>query len=222
MAEQNPPHDNACIEGIMERLPQTQCGRCGFKNCRGYAEAILEDIAPINRCAAGGQSGIQLLADYLHLPPIKLDPHFGTEAPLSLAQIDETRCTGCTLCLQACPFDAIIGTGKMMHTVLTALCTGCARCADRCPMACIAMVPISGGKTGRDAWPIEKAQDARARYERHLARITAEEKKEAACRAENHAAKSDFMKAILARAKARKGSEEKKAPADTQKQADTP
>jgi electron transport complex protein RnfB len=57
-----------------------------------------------------------------------------------VAQIDEDRCIGCIRCLPPCPFDAIIGAKKQMHTVLVEFCTGCELCLAGCPVDCIEMV----------------------------------------------------------------------------------
>lgn len=118
-------------------LPQTQCTKCGFPGCRPYAEAIAEGAADINRCPPGGAEGIARLASLLDRPPRDLDPACGVETPRRAAFIDESRCIGCTLCIQACPVDAIVGAPKQMHTVLISQCTGCDLCVPACPVDCI-------------------------------------------------------------------------------------
>lgn len=137
-----------------------------------YAEAIATANADINRCATGGQTGIHMLAELLNVCEPVLDASCGVEKPYAIAEINESRCTGCTLCLQTCPVDAIVGTGKMMHTVISSCCTGCERCLERCPMDCIEMKPVSGEKTGWDAWSFRQAQQARERYERRSFPVT--------------------------------------------------
>ena len=110
---------------IDDALPQTQCTRCGFPDCRGYSEAIAFDNADINRCPPGGQQGIHRLADLTGRAPLPLDSERGVEGPRRLAVIDEQWCIGCTLCIKACPVDCIVGAPKTMHTVIDAQCTGC-------------------------------------------------------------------------------------------------
>jgi electron transport complex protein RnfB len=129
------------VERIDALLPQTQCGKCGYPGCRPYAQAIASGDAAINRCPPGGTAGIAMLADLLQAPTLQLAAECGVESPRTLAQIDETNCIGCTLCIQACPVDAIVGAAKQMHTVLVDRCTGCELCVPPCPVDCIALPP---------------------------------------------------------------------------------
>lgn len=145
-------------------LPQTQCTKCGYDGCRPYADAIAEGAAPINRCPPGGDDGVAALAALLGTPLLPLDLSRGEPGPLLVARIDESHCIGCTLCIQACPVDAIVGANKHMHTVLDDWCTGCDLCVAPCPVDCIEMVPA-----GR-AWTSEDAAISRQRHRNHLAR----------------------------------------------------
>jgi electron transport complex protein RnfB len=130
------------VESINNILPQTQCGQCGFPGCKPYAEAIAKGEADINCCPPGGEDGIHKLADLLGREFKPFSGEHAVEKPKSLAVIDEQVCIGCTLCLQACPVDAIVGAAKQMHTVITPQCTGCELCVPPCPIDCIAMLPI--------------------------------------------------------------------------------
>lgn len=158
-------------EKILDLLPQTQCGRCGFNDCASYAMTIANGQAPINRCATGGQKGIDRLASLLGIEPQPLDTTYGEEGPRQVATINEENCIGCTICIRMCPADAIIGANRMMHTVFTDYCTGCGVCIPRCPLDAITLHPVSGNHTGWDAWSKEEAQNARIRYERKQARL---------------------------------------------------
>ncbi|MBI5429109.1 MAG: electron transport complex subunit RsxB [Nitrosomonadales bacterium] len=132
---------NPLVDKIDAVLPQTQCGQCGFPGCKPYATAIAAGEATINKCPPGGEEGIQKLADLLGVDPIP----FGGDTqpkPKSVAFIDENTCIGCTLCIQACPVDAIAGAAKQMHTIVAAECTGCELCVAPCPVDCISMLPI--------------------------------------------------------------------------------
>jgi electron transport complex protein RnfB len=158
---------------IEDALPQTQCTKCGYAGCRPYAEAIADGSADINQCPPGGQEGIVRLASVLGRPAIPLNPVHGNERARPIAVIDEALCIGCTLCIQACPVDAILGAPKLMHTILPDLCTGCDLCVAPCPVDCIAMVPVTTA-TGWQAWDQQQADAARARHDFRTARLLRE------------------------------------------------
>lgn len=159
---------------IEDLLPQTQCTKCGYDGCRPYAEALARGEAGYNQCPPGGAQGIARLAAVLGKPVIALNPANGEERPRPLAVIDETLCIGCTLCMQACPVDAIVGAPKLMHTVVAELCTGCDLCVPPCPVDCIDMKPVTGERTGWDAWSPAQAEAARLRHDRRTTRLARE------------------------------------------------
>ncbi|KAA1010448.1 electron transport complex subunit RsxB [Paraburkholderia panacisoli] len=159
---------------IEDLLPQTQCTKCGYPACRPYAEAVANGEANYNQCPPGGAEGIARLAALLGKPVIPLNSANGVERPRPLAVIDEQICIGCTLCMQACPVDAIVGAPKQMHTVIAELCTGCDLCVPPCPVDCISMPPVTGDATGWDAWSQSQADAARARHDRREARLARE------------------------------------------------
>jgi Na+-translocating ferredoxin:NAD+ oxidoreductase subunit B len=129
------------IDLINAILPQTQCGQCGYKGCKPYAEAIASGNAAINQCPPGGDAGIFELAKLLGVVPKPLNPEFGIHKPKHIAFIIEEDCIGCVKCIAVCPVDAILGAAKLMHTVITAECTGCELCVAPCPVDCIEMKP---------------------------------------------------------------------------------
>jgi electron transport complex protein RnfB len=134
---------NPLADKIDAILPQTQCGQCGFPGCKPYATAIAKGEADINLCPPGGEEGVKKLADLLGVEAKPLDESHGTPKPRSVAFIDENICIGCTLCIQACPVDAIAGAAKLMHTIIASECTGCELCIAPCPVDCISMVPVT-------------------------------------------------------------------------------
>jgi electron transport complex protein RnfB len=156
---------------IEDLLPQTQCTKCGYPACRPYAEAIADGSANYNQCPPGGIEGIARLASLLGKPVIPLNPANGNERERPVAVIDEAACIGCTLCIQACPVDAIVGAAKQMHTVIPSLCTGCDLCVPPCPVDCIAIVPVTTGRTGWAAWSQAEADAARQRHDARAARL---------------------------------------------------
>ena len=130
------------VDQVDNLLPQTQCGQCSYAGCKPYAEAIANGEAPINKCPPGGETTILALADLLDVEPMELDEEAGVELDIpNVAVIIEKDCIGCTLCIQACPVDAIVGAAKLMHTVIEDECTGCDLCLPPCPVDCIEMVP---------------------------------------------------------------------------------
>jgi electron transport complex protein RnfB len=167
------------IEQINNALPQTQCTRCGYPDCQRYAEAIAQGEADINQCPPGGTEGVERLAALTGKPALPLNPENGLEGPRTIAIIDEAWCIGCTLCVKVCPTDAILGSNKVMHTVIEAACTGCDLCLPVCPVDCIEMVPVSNERTGWSAWSPELAQQARLRYEARQIRLIKEDEEHA-------------------------------------------
>ena len=159
---------------IEDVLPQTQCTKCGYHGCRPYAEAIAAGAADINQCPPGGAEGVARLARLTGRPALPLNPENGLEQPRAMAVIDEAWCIGCTLCIAACPTDAIFGSNKLMHTVIEAHCTGCELCIPVCPVDCISLENVSGAATGWNAWSTADATHARHRYQVHQSRLEAQ------------------------------------------------
>ncbi len=155
---------HALAARILDALPQTQCTRCGYPDCAAYAQAIAAKEAAINQCPPGGAQGVQRLADITGHAVQALNPDFGAEGPRTVAIIDEAWCIGCTLCIPACPTDAIVGSNKRMHTVIESFCTGCELCLPVCPVDCISLENVSGSATGWAAWSAPQADTARQRY----------------------------------------------------------
>jgi electron transport complex protein RnfB len=168
------PDERSLASRIDDALPQTQCTRCGYPDCRSYAEAIATEGVDINRCPPGGAQGIARLSAITGRPVLPLDPTHGVEGPRRLAVIDEAWCIGCTLCLKACPVDCIVGGPKTMHTVVESECTGCELCIPVCPVDCISLDDVTGPRTGWDAWSDDAAQASRERYAFHRYRTERE------------------------------------------------
>ncbi len=128
---------NPLVDQIDSLLPQTQCGQCNFPGCRPYAEAIANGEAEINQCPPGGQEGVDSIAELLGVETIELNAEHGDTKEDHVVYVDEQMCIGCTLCIQACPVDAFVGSSKVMTTVIEKECTGCDLCIPVCPVDCI-------------------------------------------------------------------------------------
>ena len=205
-------------------LPQTQCTRCGYPDCAGYAQAIAAGEAGINQCPPGGAQGVARLAALTGRPVLPLNPAHGVEAPRVMAVIDEAWCIGCMLCAKVCPTDAILGSNKFMHTVIEPYCTGCELCVPVCPVDCIGLENVTGKRTGWQAWSQTQAAQALERYElrkkrlqreadEQQARLEARAAKGSGLAEQTHAPQSaeadrkrSVIEAALAKARARKAS----------------
>jgi len=162
-------HVEALADRIDALLPQTQCARCGYPDCRAYAEAVAKRETGFNRCPPGGEATLSALAGLLNQPLRPMDPAVGEFAPGTVAFIEEPLCIGCTKCIAACPVDAITGAQKQMHTIIEALCTGCGLCLPPCPVDCIRLTPAQGVTEGFEGWQFpmagsERAEALRSRY----------------------------------------------------------
>lgn len=166
----------ASLLQIEALLPQTQCGQCGYSGCKPYAQALLEQQAPINLCPPGGRTTIANLADALRLPILEPADAALTDAPKVLAVIDEQECIGCTACIKACPVDAIVGATKLMHDVLSLECTGCGLCVPPCPVDCIDLMAVADAHLPRihaakSYSATQAALHAKQRFEARNARL---------------------------------------------------
>lgn len=216
------------IDRIDAILPQTQCGQCGYQGCKPYAQALANGEVDINRCPPGGEAGIHQLAALLERPYLPFAPDAPQPKPRTLAVIDESTCIGCTLCLQACPVDAILGAAKQMHTVIADECTGCELCIAPCPVDCITMQPLAAPaitaelsehwreRHGYRVFRIErdKSEKAQRLAERSAARAAVQAQPAASQPASDAAAKQAAIAAAMQRAAAQLA-EQKPAPASS-------
>jgi electron transport complex protein RnfB len=183
------PLSSSLLKQLDETLPQTQCTKCGYPDCHAYAKAMSLDEAEHNRCPPGGHEGIVRLAKILGKSVLPLDISRGLERTRPVAVINAMECIGCTLCIKACPVDAIVGAPKQLHLVVNDRCTGCDLCVPPCPVDCITMVPITEHKTGWDAWSDLQAKSSKQYYDFRKIRLERE--------------KNDLLKRQTAKAKAK-------------------
>lgn len=178
------------ISQVENLLPQTQCGECEFSGCRPYAEAIVNEQVEINRCPPGGVEVLHKLAKLLHRDPrpFEAEVRLKTRAPAT-AIIREAECIGCTKCIQACPVDAIIGSGKLLHTVLSDECTGCGLCIEPCPVDCIDLKPLEQ--------PAYNPILAKHRYEARQQRLAAQSQEHQAKHQQAQQSRQAYLQALL-------------------------
>jgi Na+-translocating ferredoxin:NAD+ oxidoreductase subunit B len=161
---------NVTPEQIDAILPQTQCGLCSYKGCMPYATALVNDNVAIDLCPPGGVTGLQAIAKLVNKDPTPYLAEMAAKAkPRMLAVIREDECIGCTKCIQACPVDAIVGGGKLMHTVITAECTGCELCMAPCPVDCIDMLTLAPAPAAETQ---QRADLARKRFNAREQRLS--------------------------------------------------
>ncbi len=198
------------VKEIDAVLPQTQCGECSYAGCLPYAEALVSGLTSIDRCPPGGIETVQSLAKLLNIDPQPyLDKALNNTRQPSVAKIREAECIGCTKCIQACPVDAIIGSAKQMHAVISHDCTGCGLCVDPCPVDCIDMLPL--------AEPVYDKAAAKQHYHARQTRLLRDEhEKQQSYRekrllankstgeAQDKKAKQDYILQALARVKVKK------------------
>ena len=185
-------------EKINSILPQTQCGKCDFSGCKPYANAIVEGKADINQCPPGGKTGILKIAHLLKVEYKPLNESHGVSKPREIAIIEEDKCIGCTLCILACPVDAILGASKSMHTVISEECTGCELCIEPCPVDCIQMEAPDSDDS--ESIKDKRPSIARSRYEFKQQRILIEKNDAKANRVTN-AEKKQAIADAMARLK---------------------
>lgn len=200
----------ASVKELDALLPQTQCGECDYSGCLPYAEALAQGAAPINKCPPGGIATVKALATLLHMDATPyLQEAMEKTRPPSVAVIREAECIGCTKCIKACPVDAIIGSGKLMHAVIAHECTGCGLCVDPCPVDCIEMVTLPVSEYNPDlARARFNAKQTRSLRDEHEKQQNYREKRQLALKSADHAqdtqAKQDYIQQALARVKAKK------------------
>ena len=185
-------------EKINSILPQTQCGKCDYSGCKPYANAIVEGKADINQCPPGGKTGILKIAHLLKVEYKPLNENHGVSKPREIAIIEEDKCIGCTLCILACPVDAILGASKSMHTVISEECTGCELSIEPCPVDCIKMEPPD--TEDNESIKDKRSSIARSRYEFKEQRIL-REKNDAKANRVTNAEKKQVIADAMARLK---------------------
>ena len=158
--------EEVLLNQIIEALPQLQCKKCEYPDCRSYAKSIVEEKEKIDKCEPGGavtESNIQSLLN---------DPSFTSEQQIkshTIADIIPEECIGCTICIKVCPVDAIVGARHMIHKVLENQCNGCELCIKECPVNCMSMIENHNQKSW--SWPSQVSEQSKKNYYQRLDRL---------------------------------------------------
>lgn len=185
-------------EDIDAILPQTQCGLCGHGGCMPYAEALIYDKASIDLCPPGGVTVLRKIGAILQQDPAPFEAAMQEKSkPAMVAVIREDECIGCTKCIQVCPVDAILGSGKSMHSVINLECTGCELCVPACPVDCIDMIPDTDTSKQPDIF--------RQRFQAREQRLAIEKQNKLVKEREHtQAERKHYLEAAILRAKQKK------------------
>ena len=154
------------LNKIIEVLPQLQCKKCEYPDCRSYAKSIVDEKEKINKCEPGGTDTENNIKTLLS------DPSFISEQQTKLhtiADIVREECIGCTICIKVCPVDAIVGARHMIHKVLETQCNGCELCIKECPVNCMSM--IENQSQGLWSWPSQMSEQSKKNYYQRLNRL---------------------------------------------------
>ena len=159
-------NNNHLINKITEALPQLQCKKCEYQDCKSYASSIIEKKEKTNKCDPGGMETqnqiIKILSKETYEPIRQTKKH-------AIADIVRDECIGCTICIKVCPVDAIVGAKHMIHRVLENQCNGCELCIDECPVNCMSMIDSVGQKQW--SWPSTQSIQSKEHYYNRIERL---------------------------------------------------
>jgi electron transport complex protein RnfB len=158
-------NDKELVNQIIEVLPQLQCKKCEYPDCKSYAQSIINKKEKTDKCEPGGpqtQNHIKaLLLNHNYQPNEQTKMH-------EIADIVREECIGCTICIKVCPVDAIVGARHMIHKVLEDQCNGCELCIDECPVNCMSMIKAHQKNW---VWPSKQSEDSKNNYYQRLDRL---------------------------------------------------
>ena len=158
-------NDKELVNQIVEVLPQLQCKKCEYPDCKSYAQSIINKKEKTDKCEPGGpqtQNHIKaLLLNHNYQPNEQTKMH-------EIADIVREECIGCTICIKVCPVDAIVGARHMIHKVLEDQCNGCELCIDECPVNCMSMIKADQKNW---VWPSKQSEDSKNNYYQRLDRL---------------------------------------------------
>ena len=158
-------NDKELVNQITEVLPQLQCKKCEYPDCKSYAQSIINKKEKTDKCEPGGpqtQNHIKaLLLNHNYQPNEQTKMH-------EIADIVREECIGCTICIKVCPVDAIVGARHMIHKVLEDQCNGCELCIDECPVNCMSMIKAHQKNW---VWPSKLSEDSKNNYYQRLDRL---------------------------------------------------
>ena len=151
---------------IIESLPQLQCKKCEYPDCKSYAVSLIEKNEKTNKCEPGGTETEAQIKSILSNQSFNLPKQIKQH---QIADIVREECIGCTICIKVCPVDAIIGARHMIHKVLESQCNGCELCIDQCPVNCMSMIQTKGQISW--TWPSMQSEQSKKNYYHKIDRL---------------------------------------------------
>ena len=158
--------EDPMVEKVLNALPQTDCGACGYPGCRPQAEKMVTGDDPPNSCVTGGQEvtdnvaaalgvesheSVRMVAVMLcnggEAEAVKTGVYRG-EKTCAAADITGGEkacvysCLGYGDCVESCEYDSMVMNDNGIPVVFYDTCVGCTACVKACPRDLLEMHPV--------------------------------------------------------------------------------
>lgn len=162
-------HQDERIGKIRAALPGANCGGCGYPGCDGYAAGVVNEGAPVNKCAPGGSKVAEVIASIMGVDagagvPVRAflkckGTCDASPRTLNYDGINDCRsaamipggspnacpfgCIGMGTCVSVCQFGALSMGEDGLPKVDVTKCVGCGACVENCPKGIFTLVPVT-------------------------------------------------------------------------------